>query len=145
MLDVTDAYLSGIEGGGRTLLLTSLPLKPMAQWTWLERFGNFESLEERWYGFGAAGADNRRGFAHWLQSTTCDTLVFCETTISRADVDSGPECALHAELKDVLTGQQIFRLTQRRELPHLACRIEIWRRYRTPHEMLQKVEELCRW
>jgi hypothetical protein len=128
MLDVTDAYLSGIPSDGRTLLLTSLPLKPMAQWTWLERFGNFENLEERWYGFGAAGVDNRRGFAHWLQSTTCNTLVFCETTISRDGVDSGPECALHAELKDMLTDQRIFRLTQRRELPHLACRVEIWRR-----------------
>ena len=47
MLDVTDGYLAELEGGGRTLLLTSLPLKPMAQWTWLERFGGFEGLEER--------------------------------------------------------------------------------------------------
>ncbi len=128
MLDVTDAYLSDVPSDGRTLLLTSLPLKPMAQWTWLERFGNFENLEERWYGFGAAGEENRRGFSRWLQSTSCDTLVFCETTISRPGVDSGPECALHAELKDVLSDQQTFRLAQKRELRHLACRVEIWRR-----------------
>ncbi|HTU90182.1 MAG TPA: hypothetical protein VMF69_08925 [Gemmataceae bacterium] len=128
MLDVTDAYLPAIQRGGRTLLLTSLPLKPMAQWTWLERFGNFEELEERWYGFGDAGADNRRGFAHWLQTTTCDTLVFCETTIHRDDVDLGPECPLHAELRDMLPGQRIFCLVQEHELPHLACRVQIWRR-----------------
>ncbi|HEY7327084.1 MAG TPA: hypothetical protein VH592_05580 [Gemmataceae bacterium] len=128
MLDVTDAYLSDIQGGERTLLLTSLPLKPMAQWTWLERFGNFENLEERWYGFGAAGVDNRGGFARWLQTADCDTLVFCETTIDRPGVDSGPECALHAELKDELANQPSFRLVQVRELPHLACRVQIWRR-----------------
>lgn len=128
MLDVTDAYLPRMEKGGRTLLLNSLPLKPMAQWTWLERFGSFDNLEERWYGFGAAGAENRRGFAHWLQTTDCDTLVFCETTIPRPGVDSGPECALHAELQDVLSGQRIFRLVHERELPHLACRVRIWRR-----------------
>lgn len=132
MLDVTDAYLSDIHEDGRTLLLSSLPLKPMAQWTWLERFGNFEGLEERWDGFAAFGADNRRGFAHWLQSSACDTLVFCETTISRDGVDSGPECALHAELKDMLPEQGIFHLAQRRELPHLACRVEIWRRNLLP-------------
>ncbi|MHB1422754.1 MAG: hypothetical protein ACYC3I_06065 [Gemmataceae bacterium] len=126
MLDVTDAYLADVRGEGRTLLLTSLPLKPMAQWTWLERFGSFEQLEERWYGFGAAGADNRRGFAHWLRTTDCDTLVFCETTIERPGVDSGPECALHAELKDVLSGQQVFHLSQQHELPHLACRVQVW-------------------
>ncbi|MGH7169261.1 MAG: hypothetical protein ACRELG_03155 [Gemmataceae bacterium] len=90
MLDVPDAYLADLDGGGRTLLLTSLPLKPMAQWTWLQHFGGFEGLEQRWYGFGAAGADNRRGFADWLQTTDCDTLVFCESTISRPGVDSGP-------------------------------------------------------
>jgi hypothetical protein len=125
MLDVTDAYLADLQDGGRTLLLTSLPLKPMAQWTWLERFGSFKDLEERWYGFGA---DNRLGFADWLRTTDCKTLVFCESTISREGVDSGPECALHAELKDVLSEQEAFHLVRQRDLPHLACRIQIWRR-----------------
>ena len=128
MLDVTDAYLADVERGERTILLTSLPLKPMAQWTWLERFGSFEGLEQRWYGFGTPGVDNRRGFADWLQTTDCDTLVFCETTIDRPGVDSGPECALHAELKDVLSDQRNFCLYQQRELPHLACRVQVWRR-----------------
>jgi hypothetical protein len=136
MLDVTDAYLPYVPREGRTLLLTSLPLKPMAQWTWLERFGNFANLEERWYGFGAAGTDNRRGFAQWLQTTTCDTLVFCETTISREGVDSGPECALHGELKDVLSEQRSFALLQERELPHLACRVQIWRRAAPRQEII---------
>ena len=128
MLDVTDAYLADLERGGRTLLLSSLPLKPMAQWTWLERFGSFEGLEQRWYGFGAAGADNRRGFADWLRTANCDTLVFCESTIPRPGVDSGPECELHAELKEVLSEQRVFRLDRQHELPHLACRVQVWRR-----------------
>jgi hypothetical protein len=127
MLDVTDTYLPDIDPGGRTLLLTSLPLKPMAQWTWLERFGHFDGLEERWYGFGAPGADNRHGFADWLQSTDCHTIVLCETTISRPGVDSGPECDLHAELKDVLSEQRTFRLVWQHELPNLACRVQVWR------------------
>jgi hypothetical protein len=128
MLDVTDTYLSEIDGNRRTLLLTTMPLKPMAQWTWLERFGNFDGLEEHWNGFGAEGADNRRGFADWLRSTDCDTVVFCESTIARPGVDSGPECAVHAELKDVLAEQQIFHLVRLRHLPHHACRVHIWRR-----------------
>jgi hypothetical protein len=128
MLDVTDAYLTEVEGGGRTLLLTTLPLKPMAQWTWLERFGSFQNLEERWYGFGAVGAENRQGFADWLHTTDCDTIVFCETTISREGVDSGPECDLHAEWKDILSEQQVFHLVKQTDLPHLACCVQIWRR-----------------
>jgi hypothetical protein len=87
-----------------------------------------DGLEERWYGFGDAGERNRRGFAEWLQTTDCDTVIFCETTIDRDKVDSGPECALHAELKDVLPAQTRFRLAVQRDLPHHACRIQVWRR-----------------
>ncbi len=130
MLDVADAYLPNIQSHGRTLLLTSLPFKPMAQWTWLERFGHLDDLEERWYGFGASGTDNRHGFAHWLKSTDCDSLVFCESTIARPGVDSGPECDNHDEIKGMLLEQRVFRLVQQRELPHLACRVQIWRRPR---------------
>ncbi len=129
MLDAADACLPDTDCRGRTLLLTTLPLKPLAQWRWLERFGHLDGLEERWYGFGAEGADNRSGFGNWLQSTDCDTLMFCETTIARPGVDSGPECVLHAELKDVLTEQRSFRLVRQHELPHLACRVQIWRRW----------------
>jgi hypothetical protein len=128
MLDVTDAYLAEVAGSRRTLLLTTMPLKPMAQWTWLERYGNFDGLEQRWYGFGASGDDNRRGFAEWLRTTNCDTLVFCESTIPRPGVDSGPECPLHAELLDVLTAQRLFPLASQHDLPHLACRVRIWKR-----------------
>jgi hypothetical protein len=128
MLEVTGAYLPHLDDARRTLLLTSLPLKPMAQWTWLQRFGTFERLEQRWYGFGAAGDENRSGFAALLRTTDCDTLVTCETTIARPGVDSGPECALHAELMPVLGRQRLFYLAEQRELPHLGCRVCIWKR-----------------
>lgn len=128
MRDVTDAYLPDLDRAGRAILLTTMPLKPMAQWTLLERHGSFNRLEEHWYGFGDVGEANRRGFADWLRTTDCDTVIFCETTIDRAKVDTGPECALHAELKDVLPAQTRFRLVAQRNLPHHACRIQVWRR-----------------
>jgi hypothetical protein len=128
MLDVTDAYLPDLDSSTRALILTTMPLKPMAQWTFLERYGRFDRLEEHWYGFGEAGEANRRGFADWVRTTDCDTVIFCETTISRDGVDSGPESALHAELKDVLPAQTIFRLAGQHEFPRHACRVQVWRR-----------------
>jgi hypothetical protein len=128
MLDITDAYLPHVDGARRTLLLTTIPLKPMVQWTWLQRFGNFDRLEQRWYGFGALGEPNRRGFASWLATTNCDTVVTCETTIPRPGVDSGPECEIHAELVEELSRQTTFRLASERYLPHLGCRVRIWNR-----------------
>jgi hypothetical protein len=128
MLAVPEAYLPDLDGANRTLILTTLPLKPMAQWAYLQRHGSFARLEERWYGFGALGDENRHGFANWLHTTDCDTLIYCESTIPRPGVDSGPECELHAELKDVLTQQQVFRLDHEHLLPHLACRVQVWRK-----------------
>ncbi len=128
MLDVTDAYLPQVDGTRRALLLTTLPLKPMVQWTWLQRFGNFDRLEQRWYGFGAPGEANRRAFAAWLQNSNCDTVVSCETTIPRPGVDSGPECVLHSELLEELARQNRFRVTSERALPHIGCRVRVWQR-----------------
>jgi hypothetical protein len=60
--------------------------------------------------------------ANRVQGNDGNRPVCRETTISRPGVDSGPECALHVELKDVLSGQQTFRLAQADDLRHLACR-----------------------
>jgi 4-amino-4-deoxy-L-arabinose transferase-like glycosyltransferase len=128
LLDVTDAYLADLDNSRRGLILSAVPLKPMAQWTFLERHGSFAGLEERWYGFGSAGEVNRRGFAHWLQTTDCDTLVYCDATAPIRRPEAGPECDLHAELKDILHAQQVFRLVKQTDVTHYACRVEVWRR-----------------
>jgi len=133
MLAITDAYLADLDSAHRTLVLTSVPLKPMVQWTFLQRYGRFNRLEERWYGFGDAGEENRRGFAHWLQTTDCDTLIFCATTIPRGWEDAGPECRLHDELKDILQAQQVFHLAKQSELPQFACRVQVWRKASRGH------------
>src|SRR5262249_37906303 len=66
MLDLVDSYPTGLDGARRVAVLAAVPVKPLAQWTFLERRGRFDRLEERWYGFGAAGEANRAGFLHWL-------------------------------------------------------------------------------
>jgi hypothetical protein len=128
MLAVTDAYLPDLDSSRRSLILTTVPLKPMAQWTFLQRYGSFARLEERWYGFGASGEENRRGFVSWLQTTDCDTLVFCSTMVPRIGDDAGPECQLHDELKDLLQVQQVFRQVKQQDVPEFACRVQLWRR-----------------
>ncbi len=128
MLAITDAYLADLDSAHRTLILTSVPFKPMAQWTFLERRGRFDRLDERWYGFGAVGEENRRGFVQWLQTTDCDTLIFCATTIPRGWEDAGPECRLHDELKDILQTQPVFHLVKQSDVPQFACRVQVWRR-----------------
>ncbi len=128
MLDAIDVYLADLDDCRRAVILTAVPLKPMTQWTFLERHGNFDRLEEHWYGFGAPGADNRRGFADWLRTTDCDTLIYCDKISPHDWADVGPECALHAELRDLVKAQAVFRLVKQRDFPAYACRVEVWKR-----------------
>jgi hypothetical protein len=128
MLDAIDTYLPDLDHSRRTLILTSVPLKPLAQWTFLERYGRFAGLEEYWYGFGAPGEENRRGFEQWLRTTDCETLVYCDRIASRDWADAGPECELHAELRDLVRTQRAFRLIRQTDFPAYACRIQVWRR-----------------
>jgi hypothetical protein len=128
MLEVTDVYLSDLDRAHRTLFLTAVPLKPLLQWTFLERYGRFDRLEEHWYGFGASDAENRGAFAEWLRTTDCDTVIYFEKIAAKDWADAGPECRLHAELQDVLWMQQRFRLVKQHDVPHYACRVQVWQR-----------------
>jgi len=128
MLDATDAYLDDLDSARHAIVLTAVPLKPLTQWTYLERHGSFDRLEERWYGFGVPGEENRRGFEQWLRSTDCDTLIYCAKIAAKDWPDAGPECRLHGELEDALRTQKVFHLIKQREVPHYACRVQVWRR-----------------
>jgi hypothetical protein len=128
LLEATDAYLVHLDSAHRAVVLTAVPLKPMTQWTYLERHGSLARLEEHWYGFGTSGEENRRCFQQWLRSTDCDTLIYCAQIAGREWPDAGPECRLHGEVEAVLRSQQTFRLVKQHEIPHYACRVEVWQR-----------------
>jgi hypothetical protein len=128
LLDVTDSYLPELDGGRRVIVLGAVPIQPLAQWTFLTRYGTFERLEERWYGFAGPGADNRAGFLAWLGTTDCDTLVFIDRADGPLFWEEVPEVALHAELRDLLREQQTFRLVKAEEYPRQACRLTVWKR-----------------
>ncbi len=126
VLDVTDAYLPDVKASRQTAIFAAVPVKPLAQWTFLQQKGALESLENNWYGFGAAGEENRQGFLHWLQTTPCDTLVYVDRLGTAGDWEEVPECALHAELRDLLLSQKTFRLVKRHDLPQLGCSVLVF-------------------
>lgn len=130
-LDLVDFYRADLEQARRATVLAALPVKPMAQWTILERDGRLDRLEENWYGFAGNGCDNRDGFRHWLDTTECDTLVFFDHLYpGPSPWDVFPDCHAHAQLRDLLRGQNEFRLVKDQTfLPH-GCRVQVWKRVR---------------
>jgi hypothetical protein len=128
LLDLVDCYLPDLDGSRHATILSARALKPLAQWAYLERHGRLDGLEENWYGFGAASEANRLGFLHWLRTTNCDTLVYVEALPGLALWEDVPEARLHAELSDLVRSQQVFALAKEQGLPHLACRVQVWKR-----------------
>jgi hypothetical protein len=127
LLELTDYYLGELTPTHRLVLLTTMDFKPLAQWTYLERFGSLDGMEDVWYGFGPAGGANREGFRHWLGTTDCDTIVVCESLPGATGLNQFGERDLHREMIDVLANQTIFTPVARRELAHLSAAVTVWR------------------
>jgi hypothetical protein len=127
-LDATDAYQGELDEPHRALLLTTASIKPQTQWTYLERHGSFDRLEQHWWGFAELGGDNRQGFLHWLKTTSCDTVVCLDGYRKRPGEEPAPETLIHAELIGLLPQQKRFRLVKERDFPALGLRVQVWRR-----------------
>jgi hypothetical protein len=129
LLAPVDYYLAELDGARRATILTAVPVKPLTQWTVLQRYGRLDRLEEHWYGFAGDGRDNRAGLAHWLRTTDCDTLVFLDQFgTAAAWWQDLPECAAAAQVRDLLPAQQVFRLVKERSFPEHGCQVQVWKR-----------------
>jgi hypothetical protein len=126
---VSDCWLPELDQSRRAAVLTAAPVKPLVLWRVLERYGRLDRLENDWYGFGAPGEENRRGFLGWLQTTRCDTLVYIDQTPGLPP-DALTECVLHSQLRDLLPGQHVFRLVKSEDFPEQGCRVTVWARAR---------------
>jgi hypothetical protein len=127
VLDVADCFLPDIERSGRATVLAAVPVRTLTQWALLERCGRLDRLEEHWWGFGADGPGNLAGFAAWLRTTACDTVVAVERLPGKPLWESGPDCLVNAQLADALRRQDTFRLVKERDFPAHCCRVRVWR------------------
>jgi hypothetical protein len=126
MLDLTDLYLPDLARVDDVAILTAVPVKPLTQWTFLERYGSLDPVENNWHGFGPSGEGNRRGFADWLRTTTCQTLVFLDRRPGSPLWEDLTECVLHAQLRDVLQQQDVFTRVKEQDFPQHGCRVTVW-------------------
>jgi hypothetical protein len=129
LLELTEFCGDDLAASRHAMVLCEVPVRFLTRWAVLERRGEADFLECRWGGFGPAGPGNRDGFVRWLQTTDCDTLVSFEET-KPGDVcwEAVEEVKLHAELRDLLHAQAVFRPVRRQEFPHHGCAVTVWKR-----------------
>ena len=118
LLDLTDAVCTEAEHSQRFTVVTRVPLRFFAGWVFAENKDLTARFEDHWWGFAKLGATNRLGFQNWLQSTTCDTMVFVDATAPElfgkdAEVEAGDE------VRDLVLAQHTFRLVKEQDFPRI--------------------------
>jgi hypothetical protein len=131
LLDVTDSYLPDLDGNQTVVVLPGVAVWPQVQWTFLERNGRLERLEDHRTGFGPVGEANRQAFREWLSTNRVATIVFIEAMPGPQAITGWEpisEVHLHEELRDLLEQQRVFRLARSQEFPRHGCVVTLWKR-----------------
>jgi hypothetical protein len=129
VLELTEYYLPELVHAGQAAILADAPFRFLAEWTFLQRTGRLDRLENNWLGFARRGEDERRAFGRWLQTTRTDVLVVVERR--PGPFPWPPDCdelTRFAAVHDLLLRQRVFQKEKRRVFPDLACEVSVWKR-----------------
>jgi hypothetical protein len=127
-LDLTDSYLPYLADSRKTLILCNhVPMKQIAEWTYLERYGNQRGIEIDIKGYGANYLDNREAFDTWLQTTTCDTLVYIDIP-PNSPFSFDFEHLDYSLVGTLLAEQKVFTMVRKIDLSHCGCTVYLWKR-----------------
>ena len=128
VLDVTDAFLPDLADARRPAVFSNLPIKFVANWTYLQRYGRARPLETEIRGFDPAAPDAAVAFQRWLASTPCDTVVYVDIPPGSPFYSSLPGAAGLARYGALLERQSTFAIVRRRAFPEVGCTMTVWRR-----------------
>lgn len=128
-LDITDYYLPYLKQSRHAALFATVPAKHLAQWTFLERYGERDRIEVFLRGFGPSREENRERFQRWVQSTRSDTIVFLDAPPGSRFYLSVEEP--YAQYRELLFSQSIFEPYLQRHFPEYGCTVTLWRRHAT--------------
>ncbi len=126
-LELTDRYLPALADARRPTVLATLPMKFLCQWAYLECYGRARPLETDIRGYEAKPEGDADAFTRWLETTSCDTLVFIDVPPGSAFYEHVPICEPYDRLRDLLDGQTRFRIAARYYLPEYGCTVSIWK------------------
>jgi hypothetical protein len=110
------------------MILSNVPLKFLARWSYLDRFGRGVRPETEVPGFDPSRAlpANAETFARWISETTCDAIVWIDLLHDSPWYVPVPGCAGLAQYRELLERQSKFVQTKR--LNRSGATITIWSR-----------------
>ncbi len=117
-LDLTDAYLPYLANARHPAVLGAVPLRYLAGWTYLERYGRAERVSPGPRGFDVAETNERNAavFGEWLASGPVDVIVY---------VDVPASSGWHQRVPDTAGLLQMGRLMERQTALHEVARFRV--------------------
>src|SRR6185437_2195187 len=114
-LDITDAYLPDLAESRHAAVFSNLPLKQLAQWTYMDRYRRMQRLETDVRGFDPAAADNRRVLDTWVSTTDCDAIVYLDFPPGTTFYQKPPGCENLPQYREMMDQQHRFAISRVQE------------------------------
>jgi hypothetical protein len=124
---VTDSYLPELAGSQRVGVFSNMPVKFLAGWSYIERYGRADRLEIDLREAGNYAPATREGFERWVGKTTCDTVVYIDVNPDSPFAEPFPS-ETNEVVGEMLTIQGAFKQVRRIELPDYRCVVTVWKK-----------------
>jgi hypothetical protein len=124
---VTDSYLPELAGSQRVGIFSNMPVKFLAAWSYIERYGRADRLEIDLREVGNYAPATHEGFDRWVGKTTCDTVVYIDMNPDSSYAEPTPG-ETNEVVGEMLPAQCVFKLIRRIELPAYQCIVTVWKK-----------------
>ena len=126
--ELMDCYLPHLAGARHPIVLSNRPLRFMTCWSYQDRYGRSGKLETEIRSFGPVPEANADAFKRWLETTTCDAVVFLHLPEGSRFHELFPYF-VYDRFPEWMTQQAVFHLVQTWTFPQLGGgTVTLWRR-----------------
>jgi hypothetical protein len=132
-LELTEVYLPQLADARQVAVLSNVPLKFLARWTYQDRYGRPGRMLTEVPGFDATKVtdSNSSAMSSWLATTPIDTIVLVELPATSPWYVPVPGCSGLEQLGPILQSASGWILTYREELSDRGgSTVSVWKRER---------------
>lgn len=130
LLDLPDYYLPMLEGKRSVAIWGTLPMASFESWTYQQRFPLAPRPEVILKHFGSGREENQRRFDDWIKKTSIDAMVLID--VDEQSPFQFPDFPQYAQFRELVAGQQAFRLTSQKTFASHGATISIYERATGP-------------
>jgi len=127
-LELTDCYLPALADARRPVVLATMPMKFLCQWTYLEQYPHGRRLETDIKGVNDLPEPASLAFTRWLETTHADVVVYIDVPRTAPFFEYVPGCESQEQLRDWLEGQSVFSIAHRYHFRDSGSIVTVWKR-----------------